>query len=167
MLIRLLLLASSLLAATEASSTVLLGSGFNSATTGRIIPTLNFGIGTKSFEVQGLSTGVSTTAYFHSVYRLSGYWVWNAGDFFIGRVEAGFGPGLLYSVREFSDTDSSQESKTDWVVGPTFFVRWILVGPLYISVDALYGLFGPSSKNGDLIGLNARDNASFSIGVIW
>lgn len=151
----------------EAQAVGFVGSGFNSATGGRLIPTLNLGLGTKSFEIQFSSTGVSTTAYYQSIYKFGGYWTYQAGKFIFGRVEAGFGPGLLFSVRGFADDGASEQTKTDYVIGPTFFVRWVMVGPLYISVDGLYGLIGPSSRAGDLVGLNARDNASFSIGVCW
>lgn len=147
---------------TAVDATILLGSGFNSATGGRLVPALNAGYATDTLELQLSSTGVATTAYYHSSYRLSTYWTWNAGEFLFGTADSGFGVGALYAVRGYKDTQTS--TKSDYVVGPAFFVRWTLWGPMYIAVDGLYGLIGPSDRNGDLIGLNARDNVNFVVG---
>lgn len=82
----------------------------------------------------------------------------------LGTVEAGFGVGTLYAVRSFKESDTETETKSDYVVGPAFFVRWVFLGPAFIGVDSLYGLVGPSNRYGDIIGLNARDNVNFVIG---
>lgn len=147
-----------------ANATIFLGTGFNSATSGRLVPALNAGYAGQTLELQLSSTGVATTAYYHSSYRMSLYKTWKAGDFLFGTTESGFGAGALYGVRGYKETETVTETKSDYVVGPTFFVRWMLWGPMYISVDGLYGIIGPSSRNGDLIGLNARDNVNFVIG---
>lgn len=152
------------LISTSASASLLFGSGFNSATGGRLVPAINAGYSGSTMEVQFSSTGVSTTAYYQSSYRLSTYWQLPAGDFLFGTTDAGFGAGVLYAVRGYKSTTTQSETKTDYVVGPAFQVRWMIAGPFYIAVDALYGLFGPSNRNGDLIALNARDNVNFVIG---
>jgi hypothetical protein len=74
----------------------LLGTGFNSAAGGRLVPALNLGAGGNSFEVLFSSTGVSTKAYYHSAYKLGGYLTWKGGDFFINSIDgdaAGQGSG--------------------------------------------------------------------------
>lgn len=149
----------------EARAAVLLGTGFNSATGGRLVPALNLGLGDHAFEVLFTSTGVSTTSYYHSAYKLGAYWTWRAGDFLIGNVDAGFGAGALYAVRSFSDTGAQAETKSDYVLGPTFFARWVFWNPAFVAVEGLYGLIGPSNRYGDILALNARDNVSFVIGI--
>jgi hypothetical protein len=149
----------------KAQAAVQVGTGFNSATSGRLVPALHLGVGSDSFETLFTSTGVSTTAYYHSAYKLSAYWTWKAGDFLVGHVEAGFGAGGLYAVRSFKDSTSAEETKSDYVLGPAFFARWVFWDPAFVAVDSLYGLFGPSNRYGDLLGLNARDNVSFIIGI--
>lgn len=151
----------------DARAGLLIGSGFNSATGGRLVPSLNLGVGSDSFEVLFTSTGVSTPAYYHSAYKLGAYWTWKAGDFLVGNIDAGFGGGALYAIRSFADTGAQADTKTDYVLGPTFFARWNFWEPVFIGVDGLYGLIGPSGKNGDVLVLNARDNVSFVLGVRW
>lgn len=162
---RLLFILLVLQLAFEARADLLLGTGFNSATGGRLVPALNLGAGSNSFEVLFSSTGVSTQAYYHSAYKLGAYWTWKAGDFFIGSVEAGLGPGALYAERSFQDTGVSPETKNDYVLGPTFFVRWVIFDPVFLAVEGLYGLIGPSNRYGDIVALNARDSVSLIIGL--
>ena len=142
-----------------------LGTGFNSATGGRLVPSINLGVGSSSFEVIFSSTGVSTPAYYHSAYKVAGYWTWKAGDFLIGDIDAGFGAGALYAVRSFADTGAQFETKSDYVLGPAFFVRWSFLGPVFLAVDSLYGVVGPSNRFLDIVSLNARDNVNFMIGI--
>ncbi len=111
-----------------------------------------------------MSTGVSTTAYYHSAYRLSAYKTWKAGDYFIGNIEAGFGAGALYAIRSFKDSTTEEEKKSDYVIGPSFFARWMFAAPFFITVDSVYGIIGPSNRYGDIFALNARDNVNFTIG---
>lgn len=162
---KLLCLLLSLVFSIQAKADFLVGTGFNSATSGRLVPALNVGYGRDSFEVLFSSTGVSTTAYYHSAYRLSAYKTWLAGDFLFADIEAGFGAGGLYAVRGFSDTLASSETKSDYVVGPAFFCRWKLLDPVFLAVEGLYGIIGPSNRFGDILGLNARDNVSLIVGI--
>lgn len=149
----------------NAQASFIVGTGFNSATGGRLVPSLNLGYAGESLEMSFSSTGVSTTAYYHSSYRLSAYKTWSAGDFVFGKIEAGFGAGALYGVRSFTDVGAEAETKSDYVIGPSFFARWKFLDPAFIAVEGLYGILGPSNRFGDILGLNARDNVSFVIGV--
>jgi hypothetical protein len=149
----------------KANASVLLGTGFNSATGGRLVPALNLGIGIESYEASLSSTGVATAAYYHSSYKLSLFRTWKAGEFLFGTAEAGFGLGGLYAVRSFKDTGTPADTKYDYVLGPAFFVRWVFVEPVFLAVEGLYGLIGPSNRYGDLFSLNARDNVTFIIGI--
>ncbi len=53
---------------------IYIGTGANSATGGRLVPSLNFGIGSDKMMFLASSTGVATESYFHSAYTLSAYW---------------------------------------------------------------------------------------------
>lgn len=153
------------LVARPAAAGFQIGTGFNSETGGRLIPSLNIGVNTGAFEVLFSSTGVSTTAYSHSSYSLGAYWTRKSGDFLFGSIVAGFGVGSLYAVRTFQDTGAEEEKKDDFALGPAFFGRWFLAGSAFLSVEAVYGLGDPSLHLGDILGMNARDHVNFSIGV--
>lgn len=78
----------------------------------------------------------------------------------------GFGVGTLYAERGFKDTSNTLLKKTDYVLGPAFYSQWNFIGPLYLNVEGIYGLIGPSNRNHDLVGLNARDHVNLSIGFV-
>ena len=142
-----------------------LGSGFNSATGGRIVPSINLGVGSESFRVLFSSTGVATSSYYQSSYTLGAYWTRNAGEILGGSIVTGFGAATLYSERGFQDSASTLEKKTDYVLGPAFFSQWNLLGPIFIAVEGIYGIIGPSNRYYDLATLNARDHVNFIFGV--
>jgi hypothetical protein len=141
------------------------GSGFNSATGGRIVPSVNLGVGSDSFRVLFSSTGVATSAYYQSSYTQGAYWTQKAGEIFGGAVVTGFGVGGLYAERGFLSSSSVLEKKGDYVLGPAFFSQWNFLGPVFIGVEGLYGLIGPSNRYYDIVSLNARDHVNFIIGV--
>jgi len=146
---------------------IFIGSGFNSSTGGRVIPTLNLGANVNDLEIQFTSVGVATDVYYHSTYKLAVLSRWEAGDFLTRPIDAGFGGGVLYAERGFKDSGSSETTKNDYVLGPAFFVRVTLIDPLYLSVDCVYGILGSSSRSGDILALNARDHVNFVIGARW
>lgn len=144
-------------------ASVQFGSGLSSATAGRVVPTLNVGLGTDSFEVLGSSTGVATAAYSHSAYSIGGYWTKKVGDLFFGQVVSGFGLGSIYEHRTFKDLTAVEEKAEDFAFGPALFSRWKIAGPLFISVEAILGV-NVGSRVGDLIGMNYRDQVNLIIG---
>ena len=153
------------LATIQSFATFSIGTGYNTTTGGRTIPSFNLGFAGGSLEYLIASTGVSTTSYYHSSYSLGIYHAWKAGDIASGPINAGFGGGALYAVRGLKETGSSLVTKSDYVLGPAFFGRWNFLGPAYVSVECLYGIIGPSSRWGDLLGMNARDHVNLSFGV--
>jgi hypothetical protein len=148
-----------------ANGDIHLGIGYNNATGGRIVPSLNLGLGTGTFEVLLSSTGVSTKAYSHSAYSLGGYWTRSLGDFLFGKIESGYGFGGIYAYRTFKDLNSAEEKRSDFAIGPAFFSRWFLASPGYISVEAILGLGNPGRDLGDMLGMNVRDQVNFAVGV--
>lgn len=149
----------------NAEAAIQLGTGFNSSTGGRLIPSLNLGFGGDSFQILFSSTGVATKAYSHSAYTLGVYRAWESGDLLLGRVVSGFGIGALYALRTYQDTGAPEEKKNDFAAGPAFFGRWVLVGILYSSVEAILGIGDPRYKLGDMLTLNFRDHVNFSVGL--
>lgn len=149
----------------SASAHVKIGSGFNSATGGRLVPSLNIGAGSDSFVVLVSSTGVATTVYSHSAYSLGGYWTKKAGDFLWGDLIAGFGVGSFYEHRTFKDLNTAEEVKTDFALGPAFFSQWKFLSPLYISVEAVCGFGSFESATNEIMGLSYRDHVNFIFGV--
>jgi hypothetical protein len=149
--------------ALEAHAVIEFGTGFNSATGGRVVPSLNLGVGSESFEVLFSSTGVSTAVYYSSSYTLGAYWTWDSGDFIFGKVSSGFGVGGIYGVHNFKDVGATEETKNDFAVGPAFFSRWHFCDPFYFSVEAIYGI--GTDHLGDMLALNARDHVNFIFGV--
>jgi hypothetical protein len=160
-----LIFLASLLISLSVEAHLQVGSGFNSATGGRLVPSLNLGFGNDSFAVLGSSTGVATKAYSHSAYSLSGYWTKKAGDFLWGDLVAGFGAGAFYAQRTFKDTNTPEETKSDFALGPAFFSQWRLLSPMYISVEGICGFGGSGSASGQIFGLSYRDHVNFIFGV--
>lgn len=150
-----------------AFSSYQVGSGINSATGGRKVPSLNFGAGSDSFMMLFSTTGVATAAYYQSTYTLGAYVSRKAGDIASRPVITGFGAAALYSERGFQDTGTELEKKNDYVIGPAFYSQWNFYGPFYVSVEGLYGIIGPSGRWYDLVSLNARDHVNFIVGVTF
>ena len=150
----------------SAKATIDIGTGFNSATGGRVVPSLNLGIGWDSFIVVGSSTGVATSVYSHSAYSLGGYWTKKAGDFIWGDITAGFGLGAFYEARTYKpSTSTTEETSNEASFGPAFFSQWKFLGPVFISVEAIAGIGNSGSATGQILGLNYRDHVNFILGV--
>lgn len=144
-----------------AQATIEMGLGYSSATTGHTSPALILGLGAGDWAMTGSSTGYQTTAYYHSSYTLNYYWTWGSGDFFWGKLESGFGIGTLYAIRGFTDQGSTEETKSDFNLGPAFRLKWIFLDPVFISLEALFGLRDLTQH----LALNAQDSINLSLGV--
>jgi hypothetical protein len=155
----------SLFVALGAHASIYLGTGYNNATGGRVIPSLNIGAGGSTYDVLISSTGVSTKSYSHSAYSVGGYWTKNLGDFLTGKIKVGYGFGASYAHRTFQDLNQSEEKKTDLALGPAFFSRWYFIESVFISVEAILGLGDPGRDFGDMLAMNVRDQVNFSLGV--
>jgi Ca2+-binding RTX toxin-like protein len=141
---------------------VQVGSGLSSTMSGRIVPGLEVDLGGEVWRGSLSTIGVNSNYYYHSSYTAILFRTWKSGSLFWGDVESGFGGGVNYAVRGFRDEGSSiEETKSDVVIGPAFFVQWQFIGPLYLKLDMLWGLRGISQ----LIGLNGQDVIFLSLGV--
>jgi hypothetical protein len=162
---RLTLLLIGLLFPSYLFAAVQAGTGLSSTTSGRMVPGVEFGLGTETWRASVSSIGVKNAYYYHSSYTASLFRTWKAGSLFWGEVESGLGGGLMYSERGFQDEGSTEsQKKSDVVLGPAFFVQWFLVRPVYLKLDMLWGFRGLSP----LIGLNGQDVIFLSLGLsVW
>lgn len=159
---RLFLLALSLFFPGYLFAAVQVGTGLSSTTSGRMIPGVEFGLGNETWRGSFSSIGVKTGYYYHSSYTANFYRSWKAGALFWGEVESGIGGGFMYAERGFQDEGSTTEEKeSDVVAGPSFFVQWFIVDPVYMKMDMLWGFRAIEP----LIGLNGQDVIFFSLGV--
>ena len=136
-----------------------LGLGFNSATSGRMIPALVGGAAFSDSRLSGSMTGVKSGYYYHSSYNLNYYKTWKAGDLFFGEMESGFGIGGLYAIRSFQDDGSlTASTKSDFVLGPAFEMQWLFTRVTYVSLEMLWGIRELTNH----LALNAQDVVTFS-----
>ena len=122
---------------------ITIGTQTSAITDGRALPGLHLGVDISEYRVRVMSTGVSSQLYYQSAWSLEALSTWSAGQFLWGPVTAGFGGGLLYEKRGFRLTpNSALDESDDFVIGPAFQVAWKIAGPIYITVDAIFGLQG-------------------------
>lgn len=138
---------------------VKIAGGYNSVSTGHKTPQLSLGFGGADWLVTGSSSGVRTTTYYHSNYVFGLYSTWTAGDFGWGKMEFGAGGGALYGVRGFKDAGASEETGTDFVIGPALRAQWNFAGPVFLSVEGLFGL------GAQALYLNVQDSVTLAVGV--
>ena len=127
-----------------------------------MVPGVELGAGTENWRGSVSAVGVQNAYYYHSSYTGSFYRTWKSGSLFWAEVESGVGGGFMYAERGFQDEGSTtEEKKSDFALGPAFFVQWQFAGPVYLKLDMLWGLRGISP----LIGLNGQDVVFLSLGV--
>lgn len=132
-----------------------------SAMGGRHIPSVAGSYRGSQWEFTGFATGVQSEIYFHSAYGLSIYRHWKSGSIWSGPISSGFGLGVIYATRGFQDQGSTtEETKDDFAAGPAFEVQWFILGPMYLRLEALYGL----RDIGAHAALNAQDFVHLSLG---
>jgi len=152
---------STLFFAVAGWSSIDLGSGISSVTSGRMVPGLNVGYTSSNWALSINSIGVSSSYYYQSSYSMNYFWTWQSDQLFWGRTTSGFGFGALYSQRGFQDEGSTtQEVKSDYGLGPSFRVRWFFAQPIYMNMEMLWGLRGTAN-----LALNGQDFIMFSVGV--
>ncbi|MCC6277772.1 MAG: hypothetical protein IT289_07660 [Oligoflexia bacterium] len=151
-----------LLTGATAQAVVEVGAGLNSAYSARYIPSINAGFGTKSWIISGSASGTRNAYYFHNTYSLTWFRTWNSGKFIWGDVTSGVGLGGFYIQRSFKDDGQPVANKeSDGGGGPAFRVRWFVLDPAYLNIEAILGLREISAH----AALNFQNLVSFSVGV--
>jgi hypothetical protein len=138
------------------------GSGMNSLTSGRVIPSLEISYATGDSALSWVGSGVRNAYYYQAAHQLSYFKTWNSGTLWGGNISSGFGGGAAYSVRSFQDEGSTTESKaSDYVLGPALRMNWSY-GFVFINMTATFGIRDLWQH---LAGLTFQDIETISIGV--
>jgi hypothetical protein len=144
-----------------ARAAVEIGTGFNSSTAGRSIPALFLAYSADAWSLSFSSVGVQTPRYYHSAYTVSYLRTWKSGDWIWGPIESGFGLSILYASRGFADSGAVESVRDDVAIGPALRVNWFVADPVFLGIEALYGL----RDFGQHLALNAQDHVGFIVGV--
>lgn len=158
---RIFLVAMAALISWPAFAAIEVGSGINSFTGGRYVPSAEVSWLFDDHVLAWAGTGVQNKYYYQSSHLLFYFKSWKAGTVWGGEISAGFGAGLGYSVRGFQDLGSTtEETATDYLGGPSIRLNWSY-GPVFLNFSTLYGLrhFGRHFP-----GLNFQDVESLTIG---
>ena len=146
----------------NAYSVLSVGSGFSNVTGGRTAPMIYGGFDTEKFALVASAVGVKTSIYYHSSYQVGMFLQNDWGEFWWGKLRAGIGSGLQYSVRGYRNTvESSEEKASDLVLGLAIRVRWNMAGPVFVALETVYGLAG---LNFILLSTQHTTNLVFGVG---
>ncbi|MCB0415662.1 MAG: hypothetical protein KDD50_15090 [Bdellovibrionales bacterium] len=139
------------------------GLGQSSVNSGRGVMSLAAEVYGTQYSLSLVSTGTQTPIYYQSNYSVSVYKNWESGPFIFGHIASGFGVGIFYGVRGFTDGTTAEASNSDVGFGPSFKVQWFFASPLFFKIEGLFGLRDLSSH----LALNFQDFTTFSLGVSW
>ncbi len=139
-----------------------LGGGTTSSTSGRLVPALSGAVTFGEWAVTGTSTGTRTNVYYLSAYTMGAVKRWPAGKFWWAEMVLGFGGGVAYSQYGYRNTPTdTMETKADFTAGPLIQFRWEFLGPLYVGLDALFGIKYPTG----VLALALQDVVSLTLGL--
>ncbi len=137
-------------------------SGFSAVTGGRSIPLLYASAESNEYALTGYGVGVANPSYYHSGYVLDLFKRYRpSGEFISGGIDAGLGWGFYYYKMGFKRSSSSPiEEKSATATGPAFRVIWNLAPPVFLGIEAMYGIRGAN-----WVLLSTQDIVSVLLGV--
>ncbi|HEX4924261.1 MAG TPA: hypothetical protein VFV50_09245, partial [Bdellovibrionales bacterium] len=139
-----------------------LGVGTSSSNSGRLVPGLSATASIGPIALTGTSTGTRTSVYYLSSYTFGAVKRFEGGRFWWGDLQLGFGLGVAYSQYGYrSSPQGEHDVKRDFTGGPLFQFRWAFLDPVYLGMDALFGLRYPQG----LLALALQDVIMLSVGV--
>lgn len=141
-----------------------IGTATTSVTSGRTVPALHTAIGFSSFTLSFLAAGVKTSLYSNSAYRLLILKEWGGELFFWGPITTGVGAGLAYTHRSWVadlSLPSEPEIQSEYLAGPAWRLTWEFGGPVFLGIEALFGLRQPMTH----LLLSFQDFISLNLGV--
>lgn len=144
-----------------ARADVSLGVGSSSVFSSRFVPVVEAGWSNQNFGVFGSTGGVRTSSSFYNAYELKLMGLWSPGNFWWGKLTAGFGGGFFYAAEGFRPSGGATQRTSDWTVGPAIRLHWAIFKPVFAAADCTFGLRNPFS----IFGLYVQDIARLSIGV--
>lgn len=139
-----------------------IGTGSNSMTGGRYIPSLDVSYLHNDKIFAWSATGVKSDYYYQSSHQISFFKSWKAGEMFYGTVNAGFGGAAAYTSRGFQDEGAAAEQNdSDFLIGPA--VRMNLSYKFfYFNMSSTFGIRNLATH---LLSLTFQDVQSLSVGV--
>lgn len=139
-----------------------IGTGSNSMTGGRYVPTLDLAYLHNDKIFTWSATGVKSDYYYQSSHQLGIFKSFKVGDMWGGMVNAGFGGAAAYTSRGFQDEGSTNEQKeSDFLIGPA--IRMNLSHSIFYLNMA--GTFGIRNLTTHALSLTFQDVQSLSVGV--
>jgi len=129
-----------------ARASIDVGAGLSSITSSRQSLAITGSYATPGLSFSGFAAGVQTPLYYHSAYVFGVYRMMISDSFGWGAIRAGFGFGFLYGQRGLRDSPTATviEEKTDFAIGPGFKITWDVMGPVFLNLEAIYGLRDPA-----------------------
>ena len=138
------------------------GTGNNSMTGGRYVPSLDLAYLYNDKVFTWSATGVKNDYYFQSSHQIGFFKSWKAGDMWGGDMTSGFGGSIAYTSRGFQDKGSTNEKKdSDFLIGPAFRMN-LSYNFFYINMSATFGIRNLAAHLGSL---TFQDVESLSVGI--
>ena len=128
---------------------------------GITVPSASLGISIGSIGISSHFGGVKTTAYFHNAYQFGLYYMFPESEFGWGTVRVGLGLGVLLTAKGYKSTDQEIQNRNETAVGPATWIAWNFLGPLYLSVESLFGIGNAIDD------LTFRDSTWLGLGVTF
>lgn len=136
----------------------------SSTTGGRKIPLLYIGTESKNYGISFSSIGYKNTLSYISAWNLNVYSLYHPEKLWWGDLQAGFGLGFFYYEEGFKNDLKDQGAvKTNYTAGPSLRVLWSIAGPIYLGLEAVYGI-QPQFLANHLL-LSTQDTVQFLLGV--
>lgn len=141
-----------------------IGSGMSTTTSGRRIPLAYGGIESKDYALSLSSVGYKNTLGYMSAWNLNAYALFYPDKFWWGKMQAGLGLGVFYYQEGFKNgLDDGGMTKKNYTAGPSIRVLWSIAGPIYLGLEAVYGI-RPRFLSNHLL-LSTQDTVQLLAGV--
>jgi hypothetical protein len=123
-----------------ARAEVAVGAGLMANTFGRDVVALYGAASAGNFGVSAFSGGVATSVYYQSAYELSFSYLVRPGRLLWGPIMVGLGFGAYLAKERYAPPGMIAGNHFDYTLGPDFSITWKFLGPMFVTVDALFGL---------------------------
>ena len=139
-----------------------LGVGPSVGYSGRLNTGVSLALNKPGYSLGLHSSGVQTNLYYDSSYYVSLTWPRVANQFWWGAFHGSLGVGTYFTERGYRSTPTSDiEKASDFALGPSLRIVWDVLGPVFISLDGMYGLRNPLTH----VFLSFQDVELISIGI--
>ncbi|MBT3984449.1 MAG: hypothetical protein HOE90_24045 [Bacteriovoracaceae bacterium] len=146
----------------KANALIRLGTGVSAVTEGRVHPLIFGGVDAGDLAFTAYSVGYKSSYSYHSAYQVNFFFNFFPKETFIwGHFVAGAGWGVHFFEKGFQGGPSDRRlKKRNFATGPTIRGLWHYAGPLFIGLEAMYGM----RNLGAHILLSTQDTAALIVG---